>query len=40
VSGEPRPFQGDAELAFERNRERSAFLCWGQTVIFSVVPPT
>jgi len=41
VSGEPRAFQRNAELEFERNRERYAFLRWGQTAFdnFSVVPP-
>ncbi|HEX8646917.1 MAG TPA: aconitate hydratase AcnA [Thermoleophilaceae bacterium] len=34
-------FQRNAELEFERNRERYAFLRWGQTAFdnFSVVPP-
>jgi len=34
-------FQKNAELEFERNRERYAFLRWGQTAFdnFSVVPP-
>src|SRR6478609_4516704 len=31
VFGEPRAFQRNAELEFERNRERYAFLRWGQT---------
>ena len=41
VFGEPRAFQRNAELEFERNRERYAFLRWGQTAFdnFSVVPP-
>src|SRR3989440_297556 len=34
-------FQHNAELEFERNRERCAFLRWGQTAFdnFAVVPP-
>ena len=34
-------FQRNAELEFERNRERYAFLRWGQTAFenFAVVPP-
>ncbi len=41
VFGEPRAFQRNAELEFERNRERYAFLRWGRTAFrnFSVVPP-
>jgi aconitate hydratase len=41
VFGEPRAFQRNAELEFERNRERYAFLRWGQTAFdnLSVVPP-
>src|SRR5690242_1972815 len=41
VFGEPRAFQRNAELEFERNQERYAFLRWGQTAFdnFSVVPP-
>jgi aconitate hydratase len=41
VFGEPRAFQRNAELEFERNRERYAFLRWGQSAFdnFSVVPP-
>ena len=41
VFGEPRAFQRNAELEFERNRERYAFLRWGQEAFdnFSVVPP-
>ena len=41
VFGEPRAFQRNAELEFERNRERYAFLRWGQTAFenFAVVPP-
>ena len=31
VFGEPLAFQRNAELEFERNRERYAFLRWGQT---------
>ena len=38
---EPHAFQRNAELEFERNRERYAFLRWGQTAFdnFAVVPP-
>ena len=34
-------FQRNAELEFERNKERYAFLRWGQTAFdnFAVVPP-
>ena len=34
-------FKRNAELEFERNRERYAFLRWGQTAFdnFAVVPP-
>jgi aconitate hydratase len=41
VFGEPRAFQRNAELEFARNRERYAFLRWGQTAFdnFAVVPP-
>jgi aconitate hydratase len=41
VFGEPRAFQRNAELEFARNRERYAFLRWGQTAFrnFKVVPP-
>ena len=41
VFGAPRAFQRNAELEFERNRERYAFLRWGQTAFdnFAVVPP-
>ncbi|WP_217912661.1 aconitate hydratase AcnA [Miltoncostaea marina] len=41
VFGEPLAFQRNAELEFERNRERYAFLRWGQEAFddFSVVPP-
>jgi aconitate hydratase A / 2-methylisocitrate dehydratase len=41
VFGSPRAFQRNAELEFERNRERYAFLRWGQSAFhnFSVVPP-
>ena len=39
--GTPRAFQRNAELEFERNRERYAFLRWGQGAFhnFAVVPP-
>jgi aconitate hydratase len=39
--GRPDAFQKNAELEFERNRERYAFLRWGQTAFdrFRVVPP-
>ncbi len=41
VFGERFAFQRNAELEFERNRERYAFLRWGQSafVNFKVVPP-
>ncbi|HET8535972.1 MAG TPA: aconitate hydratase AcnA, partial [Solirubrobacteraceae bacterium] len=41
VFGEPRAFQRNAELEFERNRERYAFLRWGQEAFddLAVVPP-
>jgi aconitate hydratase len=41
VFGEPLAFQRNADLEFERNRERYAFLRWGQEAFdnFSVVPP-
>jgi len=41
VFAERFAFQRNAELEFERNRERYAFLRWGQTAFdnFSVVPP-
>jgi aconitate hydratase len=41
VFGSRRAFQKNAELEFERNRERYAFLRWGQGAFenFSVVPP-
>jgi aconitate hydratase A / 2-methylisocitrate dehydratase len=41
VFAEPLAFQRNAELEFERNRERYAFLRWGQTAFdnFAVVPP-
>jgi aconitate hydratase A / 2-methylisocitrate dehydratase len=41
VFAERLAFQRNAELEFERNRERYAFLRWGQTAFdnFSVVPP-
>ncbi|MFI5457137.1 MAG: aconitate hydratase [Isosphaerales bacterium] len=40
-SGSPRAFAANAELEFERNRERYAFLRWGQNAFenFRVVPP-
>jgi len=40
-SGSPRSFAINAELEFERNRERYAFLRWGQNAFenFRVVPP-
>jgi aconitate hydratase len=39
--GSPSAFQKNAELEFERNKERYAFLRWGQGAFdnFSVVPP-
>jgi aconitate hydratase len=39
--GRPLSFQVNAQLEFERNRERYAFLRWGQTAFgnFKVVPP-
>ncbi len=39
--GTPQAFQRNAELEFERNRERYAFLRWGQNAFrnFKVVPP-
>ena len=39
--GSPSAFQRNVELEFERNRERYAFLRWGQTAFdnFRVVPP-
>src|SRR5947209_5161650 len=39
--GTPKAFQRNAELEFERNQERYAFLRWGQGAFknFSVVPP-
>ncbi len=39
--GTPRAFERNAELEFERNRERYAFLRWGQGAFanFKVVPP-
>jgi aconitate hydratase A / 2-methylisocitrate dehydratase len=39
--GTPRAFQINADREFERNRERYAFLKWGQQAFdnFSVVPP-
>src|SRR6059058_3246620 len=41
VFGSPIAFQRNAELEFERNRERYAFLRWGQGAFenFRVVPP-
>src|SRR6186997_2515904 len=41
VFAERLAFQRNAELEFERNRERYAFLRWGQSAFdnFSVVPP-
>jgi aconitate hydratase A / 2-methylisocitrate dehydratase len=41
VFAERLAFQRNAEFEFERNRERYAFLRWGQTAFdnFSVVPP-
>ena len=40
-AGTPRAFPINAELEFERNRERYAFLRWGQNAFenFRVVPP-
>jgi len=40
-AGTPRAFFTNAELEFERNRERYAFLRWGQNAFedFRVVPP-
>ncbi len=39
--GTPHAFEHNAELEFERNQERYAFLRWGQTAFtnFKVVPP-
>src|SRR5437763_1181508 len=39
--GTPNAFRANAELEFNRNRERYAFLRWGQTAFrnFKVVPP-
>ncbi len=41
VFGRPDAFQRNAELEFERNRERYVFLRWGQRAFanFKVVPP-
>ncbi len=41
VAGVPDAFRRNAEIEFERNRERYAFLRWGQTAFngFRVVPP-
>jgi aconitate hydratase len=41
VFGSPMAFQRNAELEFERNKERYAFLRWGQGAFddFKVVPP-
>jgi aconitate hydratase len=39
--GSPQAFQANADLEFQRNRERYAFLRWGQSAFknFKVVPP-
>src|SRR6185369_3752931 len=39
--GTPKAFQLNAELEFQRNKERYAFLRWGQTAFknFAIVPP-
>ncbi len=39
--GTPKAFQLNAELEFSRNKERYAFLRWGQTAFknFAIVPP-
>src|SRR3546814_9984209 len=39
--GNPRAFMMNAEIEFERNKERYAFLRWGQQAFknFRVVPP-
>ena len=39
--GTPQAFQLNAELEFSRNKERYAFLRWGQTAFknFAIVPP-
>src|SRR5512146_2137359 len=39
--GSPKAFQLNAELEFQRNRERYAFLRWGQGAFknFAIVPP-
>src|SRR6201993_2976279 len=39
--GTPQSFQLNAELEFQRNKERYAFLRWGQTAFkdFAIVPP-
>jgi aconitate hydratase len=41
VFGSPAAFERNAELEFERNKERYSFLRWGQTAFdnFKVVPP-
>ena len=41
VFGSPQAFERNAELEFERNKERYSFLRWGQTAFhnFKVVPP-
>jgi aconitate hydratase len=41
VFGSAQAFQRNAELEFERNKERYSFLRWGQTALnnFKVVPP-
>jgi aconitate hydratase len=39
--GTPQAFQVNAEMEFQRNKERYAFLRWGQTAFknFAIVPP-
>ena len=39
--GKPQAFQLNADLEFQRNKERYAFLRWGQTAFknFAIVPP-
>ncbi|HWE58206.1 MAG TPA: aconitate hydratase AcnA [Solirubrobacteraceae bacterium] len=41
VFGTPQAFERNAELEFDRNKERYSFLRWGQTAFdnFKVVPP-
>ena len=41
ASGSPRAYDANSLLEFQRNRERYAFLKWGQTAFrnFSAVPP-